>query len=236
MLRSIKGTDVTTNQPQDRIPGESGASGESAPAITAKGLSRRRFGRAGLGASGVLMTLASQPAMAQALCATASGSLSTGMQSRHSSVTLPACDGLPPGEIVGATTQSKGQLKDNGHRFKDYYATSFVPLRDAKVADILRACANLQPLLDNQGNQIVDAATIQVAGHMVAAMLNLQARLTTVNDEKHLKSIWNAYELSNRGVQGYYSPAATVNWYHDGIVRYIKTTYKGGSVPRIVAP
>lgn len=56
---------------------------------------RRRFMRTGLGAAGVLMTLASQPGMATDMCATPSGTLSGGLQSHHGNAY--ACAGQSPG-------------------------------------------------------------------------------------------------------------------------------------------
>lgn len=215
---------MTTNQQQDQLPGESG---EQTPAISAKGAARRRFGRAGLGASGVLMTLASQPAMAQAFCATASGSLSSGMQSRHASIPVPKCDGLPPEGYADNT--GNAQLKSNSRRFSSMYTTSLTALRDAKITDVLDACVKGTTLPG------VDKDTVLVAGHMVAGMLNLEAKLTTANDITALKTIWNAYELGGRALKGSYSPAATVTWYSSDIVRYMKTTYSGGSVPMVAS-
>lgn len=224
---------MTTNQQQDQLPGESG---EQKPAISAKGAARRRFGRAGLGASGVLMTLASQPAMAQAFCATASGSLSSGLQSRHASAPIPKCDGLPPESYTDTT--GNAQLKSNSRRFSSMYTTSLVPLRDAKITDILDACVKGTAITTTNGNTVVtlvDKDTVQVAGHMVAGMLNLEAKLTTANDLAALKSIWNAYELGGRALKGSYKPSATVTWYSSDIVRYMKTTYSGGSVPIVAS-
>lgn len=64
--------------------------------LSAKGLARRRFGRVGIGASGVIVTLASPSAMAASIARAPSGCDSIGPKSYHGAG--PVSAGRPPEE------------------------------------------------------------------------------------------------------------------------------------------
>lgn len=71
-----------------------GTSGEATPPLTSAGAARRRM--AGLGASGVLMTLASNNAMAALVCKSPSGALSGNLSSQQPGGDVN-CQGRSPG-------------------------------------------------------------------------------------------------------------------------------------------
>ena len=91
----IKEYTVSTQQPEDSETGKGGAPDATPTELSASGLSRRGFAKLGAGAGGVLLTLASQPGMAQSVCASPSQSLSK-WKSTHTGQQLQ-CRGLSPG-------------------------------------------------------------------------------------------------------------------------------------------
>ncbi len=226
---------MTINQQQDLETGQpqqDGASAASTPAISPAGAARRRFTRAGLGASGVLMTLASQPGMAATVCTTPSGSLSSGMQTSHSPVTPPTCGGVSPGFYKNTLGAWPSAYPSTGGTL---FGTLFPGSAPASKA--LRELTLLQVMQLNGDDSVTkqrkrpntgvntDPDPHNVGGHILAAYFNLLTSRSNVMTEAMIKSIWRDYDKTGAGVSGYYMPSGTVKWYGDKIVAYIKTTF-----------
>lgn len=181
----------------------------AAETLDARGASRRRFARVGAGASGVLMTLASQPGMA-AVCATPSGSLSSGMTSRAPN-TQVSCGGLSPGYWKNHTwPHGCNRNKKFGEVFPCSAGSSV--MAGMSMYDVL--CQN---------DQAVDKHN--TGAHVVAAYLNWRNNKTYVITPTMLAKIWKEYQDTGGQAVGYYVPAANHKWYGNDIVAYIISTF-----------
>jgi hypothetical protein len=193
---------------QEQLSGESKQPAASKP-LDARGAARRRFTRAGVGASGVLMTLASQPGMA-AVCATPSGSLSSGMTSRAPN-TQVTCGGVSPGYWknhawpVGC---------DRNARFGDIFPCS--------AASSVMANMKMYDVLCNNDTNVDKHNT---GAHVVSAFCNYRQDPTYVITPTILSKIWKEYQDTGGQAVGYYVPAVNHKWYGFDIVNYIVSTF-----------
>lgn len=215
---------MTTNDQQDRASGEPAA--PPAP-LTASGNARRRFTRAGLGASGVLMTLASQPGMAATVCASPSGSLSNGLQSSHKPDNPLTCGGNSPGFYANNPSGWPSNPVATLH-FKDVFPVnaSQAALGELSLLEVFKTVDNKNGGKGGKGAyKSEDIDPHNVASHVLAAYLNIQTKRSTVLTETQLRAIWHEFQFNGGGKLGYYSPTAGVKWYGDDIVAYLKTTF-----------
>lgn len=170
--------------------------------LSSEGAARRRFARAGVAASGVLLTLHSQPGMAAEVCTTPSGFLSGGLQSFRGPP--PTCAGRSPGYWKNAGWP-RGCDKNapytrvfscNSQNTKSYGGATQVAILDPKK-------------WDRDG----------IGRHLMAAYLNVQAGLSTFQTVPMLQRIWLEYQA-----KGYYTPTAGVKWDSAKIVEYLQGT------------
>ena len=190
------------------IEQENGVAGNAVPANPAgamapKGLSRRNFTRAGIGASGVLLTLASQPGMASSICRTPSGSLSGGLQS-HAPVV--SCAGQTPTYYTSNPGWSGGATPSTV--FKSVFS---VPGTTGFGADT----TTFGFLLN--GNKDVDPSSLGM--YMVTTYLNIVSGRIGFLTVDQLQAIWNEWQGG-----GYYTPTAGVQWNASQIVTYLSGT------------
>jgi hypothetical protein len=179
---------------------EASASGKAD--LSPKGTARRRFTRAGVAASGVLLTLHSQPGMAVEVCTTPSGYLSGGLQSFRGPP--PTCAGRSPG----------------------YWKTHSWPRGCDKNLPFARvfACNGLSGKTYgavSQGGILVPQKWDQdgIGRHLIACYLNVQAGLSSFQTLPMLQRIWLEYQA-----KGYYTPTAGVRWNSAKIVEYLQGT------------
>jgi hypothetical protein len=207
-----KDAHVATEQPTDPA-GESAQAADVAHSattattdytagLTPAGAARRHFARAGAAASGVLMTLHSQPGMACEICTTPSGSLSGGLQSFRGKP--PVCAGRTP----------------------DYWRTHSWPVGTSKATPYTKlfACSGLAALTYGKSTQgaILEPKSWDLFGvgrHLVACHLNVKAGLSTFQTVTMLQTIWREYQA-----KGYYTPTAGVRWDGPRIVEYLRGT------------
>jgi hypothetical protein len=177
--------------------------------LDARGAARRKFTRAGVGASGVLMTLASQPGMA-AVCATPSGSLSSGMTSRAPN-TQVTCGGVSPGYWRNHDWPAG---TDRNARFGDIFPCSAASsvMANMKMYDVL-ICDD--PAIDK----------FNTGSHTVSAYLNYRKDTTYVITPAIMSKIWKEYQDTGGQAIGYYVPAVNHKWYGFDIVNYIVSTF-----------
>jgi hypothetical protein len=176
--------------------------------MSAKGAARRRFARAGAGASaGAILTLASQPAMATLVCTSPSGALS-GNLSRHNQAA--ACNGLSPGYWKNHHSGWKGAYTNGTSKF---YLTFPTTSRCSQL--------NAYSCFD-----IVDPTKVtnghdrdNVAMHIMATLLNVRSKRIGFLTENQVMAIWNSYAGT-----GAYKPTATVTWGGAQIVAYLTST------------
>lgn len=201
---------VATQQPEDGNTGIGGAPDALPTEIGASGLSRRRFAKAGAGAAGVIMTLVSQPGMADtALCTFASGATSANL-SRHTD-SLVACAGLSSGFWKEHPEAWPGANTDPNGKFLALWSRH--PSKDSSLSPY--TCI-----------QIVDPTAVvngadpdSVAMHIMATLLNVRSGRIGFMTEIQVSAIWYSYTQT-----GTYQPTAGITWNGAQIVDYLKKT------------
>ncbi len=204
-------------RPAQTIQKDDDVANEQQPAqqLSAKGAARRRFTRAGTAASGVLLTLHSQPGMAAAICATPSGYQSGLISTRNPDP--GACAGRSPGywkNIEGGPGKAAHKQWPAGATPDTLFRTVF-------------GCTSA--MSDTYGS---DSCTLDwimganagwdknnLGAHLVAAYLNVLAGITGYLTVNILTNIWN--ELRD---YGYFTPTAGVIWDTAKVVEYLKGT------------
>lgn len=163
--------------------------------LGARGASRRRFARAGAGASGVLLTLVSQPGLACEVCRAPSGFQSmktaTTVDSRVNTAT---CTGKTP-DYWRTHAWPSGCLKTRA--FSYYFPCS----GNANVAFGAASCGSIL----SPGNNAGEKATI--AMYMMAAYLNVLDKRSTFIDITVLRNMWLGYSTHSS-----YAVNGSVSW------------------------
>jgi hypothetical protein len=173
--------------------------------ISATGLARRRFGKAGIGASGVLLTLVSQPGMACDICKAPSGSLSGGLKS-HTGPAV-ACSGVSPGYWKNHTSWPSGCSTTT--KFRDVF--------NCQGLNMATFGADKTTLMLILSHQRFDPSNLGM--HMCATYLNIQSGRIGFMNVDDLKKIWYDWQR-----YGYYAPTAGVKWDAARIVQYLTAT------------
>lgn len=201
---------MATQQPEDGEAGKGGAPDATPTEISASGLSRRRFAKAGAGASaGVIMTLVSQPAMAATeLCVSASGAASANL-SFHSDH-LVACSGLSPGYWKNHPASWQGALTSPTSQFNALFHATARTAALTPYTCMQVVTANAFPRANDPDN---------VAMHIMATLLNVRSGRIGFLTEINVIAIWNAYAAN-----GTYQPTYGVTWNGAQIVSYLKKT------------
>jgi len=185
--------------------------------------SRRRFTKSGLAVSGVILTLASRPVLANfGVCKSPSGFLS-GNVSAHGNPLLcyghpPEWWGSNPGAWSGAyqpgTYNNSGETSKSANEAGKWIGGT--PFQTAFPGAIsFEGYSMMQSLWLNAGeaNQLVGA-------HCVAALLNAAASLTPALTETQIIDMFLEFEIS-----GTYEPTAGFVWGEDEVITYIESTY-----------
>lgn len=178
------------------------------PPVPVVNTGRRRLGKAGLGAAGVLLTLESRVAMATTpqCVAPSAAALSHGGNSNY--VEDGRCKGKPP-EYWAGMSQHWPCSRDI--KFGDLFPCGVGSAKYAKIKliDILRG-------YDNRGNSYR-----RFVGRAVATTyLNIVAGKVSVLDERDLFKMWS--DLQSRHS---YSPVPKVYWSASEVHAYLETTY-----------
>ncbi|HEY0065155.1 MAG TPA: hypothetical protein VGC21_23755 [Telluria sp.] len=168
------------------------------PPLSPAGASRRRL--AGLGVSGVVMTVASNHALAGLVCKSPSGALSGDLNSQRPNV---VCNGVSPGYWKNHPHAWPAQVKTSDKFSQHFYCAG--PLSTLSCMQIL------SKQKDDKNN---------VAMHIVATYLNvLSGRITFLTSQAVL-DIWAQYNT-----YGSYTPAgASKAWSGSELVDYLSST------------
>jgi len=199
-----------SNEDQHALPPSTPDSAQQPPpGLNPQGAARRRFGRAGLGASGVIMTLASQPGMATTVCRPPSGFLSGTWASTHPKEKT-WCAGVKP-EVWCA--------------YRDAY---WKTLSYELFSKYFPCTARTYSLKTKTLYEIISATTSpntkeEVAKFMVAAFLNARANLTPILPESKVRAIWVEFAPNLE----YKPDAGAKKWGSELLVQYIKSTIPG---------
>ena len=179
-------------------------------ALGARGASRRRFARAGAGATGVLLTLASHPGMACSVNVGPSGYQSAvtaankGM--KLSNVPKNHSAGLPPRYWASGYGWPCGTNVQFGHVFSCTRANGATA-----TTTLMAHCA---------GRSIVTGNKARIAQLLAAAHLNVLSGRSPFLTLQNLQAIWGEYQLKSQ-----YTPMAGVTpWNAADIVAYLSGT------------
>lgn len=168
---------------------------------------RRRLGKAGVGAAGVLMTLESKVAMATnyRCVAPSAASLSHGGNSNY--VEKGHCNGQPPSYWC---KMSRRWPCSEDIRFGALFRGS----RDAKYAN-----AKLIDILKGYDDPGSDYYKF-VGGAIATTYFNILAGYVTVLDKETLFDMWGSLQAGRP-----YSPTRDVYWYPWQVRKYLENTY-----------
>lgn len=188
-----------------------------APQLDARGVARRRFTRAGLGATGVILTLHSQPGMATGMtCASPSGFMSIKSASHN-----------PQNSC--SYNRSHGYWKTHSGDWRARCGTS----PDTMFTEVLIARGAYAGLKDYTLMQIINPPKEvkridrnNVAMQMVTALLNARASqmagIPSVLPEDKVVAMWNEFTST-----GYYRPTGSAKpWSGAQIAGYLETTFR----------
>lgn len=186
-------------QPAVVVPGNAG--------LSKQGASRRRFARVGAGASGVLLTLVSQPGLATCnVCKTPSGYQSFKTNGAGSRVADVTCTGKMPLHWKSASWPS-------GCKTSGSFGTYFNCNNSANRSYGTKTCLDILSPTNTSGLKG------QVAMYLMAAYLNVLSKKSTFITTTHLTDIWKEYS-----VKSIYTPTAGVTWDAWGIIEYLSGT------------
>lgn len=179
--------------------------------LSARGVSRRRFAKASAGATGVLLTLHSQPGMACTYCGI-SPSLAVSAVNQKIPVSklshrgpAPVCNGRMPSWWADQDRWPNGC--DPDAPFKKYFSCSG---RSALFADV-----SARKILKGAACD----AGLDMGKFMLAGYLNAVSGRVNFLEVQALQKVWNEWSL-----QGYYAPMAGQKWYPNDIVGYLYGT------------
>jgi hypothetical protein len=195
------------NQPDEEV-GKLPLAEHIPSGMSAKGAARRRFAKAGVGASGgAILTLASQPAMATLVCLSPSAACSGNLSRPKVSV---ACAGVSPGYWKTHHYAWKGAYTNGAALFNLTFPTT-------------SRCSVLNPYTCFD---IVDPTKVtngadkdNVAMHIMATLLNIRSKRISFLTENQVMAIWNSFAAT-----GTYKPTFGVTWNGAQIVAYLKST------------
>ena len=179
--------------------GPADTAGPVPPVLTSKGAGRRRL--AGLGASGVLMTLASSNAMAGLVCKSPSGALSGNLSSQQpQSVT---CQGRSPGF------------------WKNHQASWPAEVSTTSLFSSLFPCGGelaKVTCLEILSKQAADKSNVGM--HIMATYLNVATNRIGFLSRNAVIAMWNEYSTTGEYVP---TPGATP-WSGGQLVDYLAST------------
>jgi hypothetical protein len=190
------------------------------PLLDPKGIARRRFARASAGATGVILTLHSQPGMAafsKSMCNSPSGYMSM----------KPGASAKP--QVSCSANRSHGYWKTHPNAWKTMAGMD----SSAKFGSVFRCTGSYIGLGNVTMMQVIDPSkTVKaidrnnVAMQCVAALLNARAAqqsgIRTVLPEDEVIEIWNQFVT-----RGYYAPTKGAEpWSGAVIAAYLESTFR----------
>lgn len=177
---------------------------QNAEALSAAGSARRRFAkRAGLGSTGVVLTLVSQPGMATLVCKSPSRSMSK-LASAHPGDANVACSGVGP---------------------LTWYKSGAWPCSQSTTFGQIFPCSNSSyasnPLKTVLGNTATDDIS-KFGAALVATYMNVQSGKINFLTQEDVISMFTEIQSSYQ-----YKPSATTTWSIADLTSYLQSTYTG---------
>jgi hypothetical protein len=190
--------------------------------------SRRRFTRAGVGASAVVMTLASRSVLANMACTTASGFHSANMSHQGRPGDAPImCDGLSYREWMATADWNPPKT------FSFQQAFGCVPRPDL-IAGAPVTGTGITDTGNGSSTLLLQDATLQqamfgsqtplVVKHLIAALLNASSGKSTYPTLQSVKDIFADWNVNNT-----YQVSAGVKWTTEDIIEYLSYTQTKGA-------
>ncbi len=220
MTMENSGHEETGRQPQN---------GDAMTPPQVRNPSRRRFTRAGVGASAVILTLTSRSVLAQTACKSPSGFASANLsQHNHDAV---ACDGVTASNWLEPNRQWPVPKET---RFVDIFGSSSLMFRTGtpqKFYDAFPSRADKKDLPPGKAakSTSLDEATLFdalngeetpfVVKSIIAAYLNFRAGLNTYPTDLQAIAIFKEWQA-----KGIYTPSAGIKWSEDDIISYLGST------------
>jgi len=195
-------SDPVVPNPNATLPSSAAAS------LSAKGQARRRFARAGAGATGVLLTLHSQPGMACTFCGISTSAAVSAIGQNKTIGTLshkgPAavCNGVRPANWCSMTWPA-------GCKPTDTFGSHF-------------SCKSGSDYANATCKSIMEGAACdpsRMGQYMLAAYLNVLSGRVNFLSVESLRSAWSEWVT-----KGYYAPMAGQKWYANDMVTYLYGT------------
>jgi len=190
--------------------------------------SRRRFTKSGLAASGVILTLASRPVLANVVCKSPSGYLSGNTSAHVGKEQL--CFAQPPSyygnnpDAWRGTQYEPGIYEKKGNSSSNENSNSNGNLNNTNDADNWVGGTQFQQAFPGSsqypGKSMMTVILSQDAlgAHCTAALLNESLGLTPVLTEAKIVDMFLECEI-----MGYFEPTAGVHWFREDIVFYLKS-------------
>jgi hypothetical protein len=210
---------------------ETGRQPENGAAMTppqVRNPSRRRFTRAGVGASAVILTLTSRSALAQVACKSPSGFASANL-SQHNNETA-RCDGITAASWLDPNRQWPIPKET---RFIDIFGSSSLMFRTGtpqKFYDAFPSRVDKKDVPPGQAKSTsLDEATLyealngsetpEVVKSIIAAYLNFKDGRNTYPTDLQAIAIFKEWQAN-----GIYTPSAGIKWTEDDILSYLGST------------
>jgi hypothetical protein len=203
---------------QDLADGEAIKSDDVTPAavtLAPAGLSRRRF--AGLGASGVILTLASQPAMANSVMCTSLSAAGSAVHSR--ATTTLVCHGCLPVYYHNAANWS-GCGVDPNAMFKSYFSTTGLgkALIPYTLLQVLKGDFAIRSVTGMVTTPATNPDPNEVAKYIIATGLNVLSRRVSFFTLESVLAMWSEYAATSH----YLPTAGAQKWDGATLTRHLK--------------
>jgi hypothetical protein len=235
MTMENSGHKETGRQPED---------GQATAPPQVRNPSRRRFTRAGVGASAVILTLTSRSVLAQATCNSPSGFASANLSQHNHDA--GSCDGVPASSWLDPNRQWPIPRET---RFVDIFGSSRLMFRTGtpqKFYDAFPSRADKKDTPPGQAKKdtppglaksssldeasMYDALngseTPAVVKSIIAAYLNFRAGLNKYPTDLQAIAIFKEWQANK-----IYTPSAGIKWNEDDILNYLGATQGLPSTP-----
>lgn len=221
MTMENSGHEETGRQPQN---------GEATTPPQVRNPSRRRFTRAGVGASAVILTLTSRSVLAQTACKSPSGFASANL-SQHNTDSLVPCEGISAAKWVDP---NRKWPISRDTRFVDIFGSSSLLFRTGaaqKFYDAFPSRADKKDVPPGQAakSTSLDEASLfdalnggetpPVVKYIIAAFLNFRDGLNAYPTDLQAIAIFKEWQT-----KGFYTPSAGIQWSEDDIMNYLGST------------
>ena len=202
---------------ENNSPVPTGAQAIPAPTLPLKGAARRRFARAGVGATGVILTLQSQPAMATyGKCVSPSGFVSATTGTSLNPIRSCSSNEDPDYWQNNKTRWNSRAFTNPHDRFDLHFAC---PKGYSALAKL-----TMYDVLCRKTTTIKSADPSGISRLCIAALLNarMNQQSAAVLSPDRVKDIWKQYAQTN-----VFFPAKNATpWSRATIIDYLRTTFR----------